>query len=233
MFTGIIQCEGEILASRQEGAERRFSVRPLVPLADVIDGESIAVNGACLSVESHSHEAFTVYASGETVARTTLGALTSGARVNLERALALGDRLGGHLVSGHVDCVAVVRSIERRGQSLCCRLTFPAAFGREVIPKGSVALDGISLTVNACGGDFLEVNVIPDTRRRTTMRAWRPGGRVNMETDLVGKYVARLLEPWRHAGRDDGNGAGTDGGGDAAGRAGGLSLESLRRAGFL
>lgn len=233
MFTGIIQCEGEVLAARQEGAERRFSIRPLVPLADVTDGESIAVNGACLSVETHSPEAFTAYASGETVARTTLGALTAGARVNLERALALGDRLGGHLVSGHVDCVAVVRSIERRGQSLCCRLTFPAAFGREVIPKGSVALDGISLTVNACGGDFLEVNVIPDTRRRTTMRVWRPGSRVNMETDLVGKYVARLLEPWQHAGRDAGNGAGTAGGGDAAGRAGGLSLESLRRAGFL
>ena len=229
MFTGIIQCEGEILASRQEGSERRFSIRPLVPLADVTDGESIAVNGACLSVESHDRGMFTAYASGETVARTTLGALTAGARVNLERALALGDRLGGHLVSGHVDCVAEVRSIERRGQSLCCRLTFPAAFGREVIPKGSVALDGISLTVNACGEDFLEVNVIPDTRRRTTMRAWRPGSRVNMETDLVGKYVARLLGPWREAG----GGAGKDDGGDASGRAGGLSLASLRRAGFL
>lgn len=237
MFTGIIQCEGEVLAARQEGEERRFSIRPLAPLAGVTDGESIAVNGACLSVESHSHEAFTAYASGETVARTTLGALTAGARVNLERALALGDRLGGHLVSGHVDCVAVVRSIERRGQSLCCRMTFPAGFGREVIPKGSVALDGISLTVNACGGDFLEVNVIPDTRRRTTMRAWRPGSRVNMETDLVGKYVARLLGPWQyvgqHAGPDAGNGAGKDGGGDAAERTGGLSLDSLRRAGFL
>lgn len=229
MFTGIIQCEGEILASRQEGSERRFSIRPLVPFAEVTDGESIAVNGACLSVESHDRGMFTAYASGETVARTTLGALTAGARVNLERALALGDRLGGHLVSGHVDCVAEVRSIERRGQSLCCRLTFPAAFGREVIPKGSVALDGISLTVNACGEDFLEVNVIPDTRRRTTMRAWRPGSRVNMETDLVGKYVARLLGPWREAG----SGAGKDDGGDASGRAGGLSLASLRRAGFL
>lgn len=229
MFTGIVQCEGEILASRQEGAERRFCIRPLVPFAEVEDGESIAVNGACLSVESHDRETFTAYASGETVARTTLGALTAGARVNLERALALGDRLGGHLVSGHVDCVAEVRSIGRRGQSLCCRLAFPAAFGREVVPKGSVALDGISLTVNVCGEDFLEVNVIPDTRRRTTMRVWRPGSRVNMETDLVGKYVGRLLGPWQ----DAGNGARKDGGGDAPGRAGGLSLESLRRAGFL
>ena len=224
MFTGIIQCEGEVLAVRQQGAERRFRLRPAVPFAGLTDGESIAVSGVCLSVEEHARDSFTAYASGETVSRTTLGALAVGGRVNLERALAVGDRLGGHLMSGHVDCVAVVKSVERRGESLCCRLDFPAAYAREVVPKGSVALDGISLTVNACGADFLEVNVIPDTRRRTTMGGWRPGSRVNMETDLVGKYVARLLGPWQEADREE----------RRAGRAGagGLSLDTLRQAGF-
>ena len=224
MFTGIIQCEGEVLAVRQQGVERRFRIRPAVPFEGLTDGESIAVSGVCLSVEEHARDSFTAYASGETVSRTTLGALAAGGRVNLERALAVGDRLGGHIMSGHVDCVAVVKSIERRGESLCCRLDFPAAYAREVVPKGSVALDGISLTVNACGADFLEVNVIPDTRHRTTMGAWRSGSRVNMETDLVGKYVARLLGPWQEATR------GERPAGPAA--AGGLSLDTLRRAGF-
>lgn len=213
MFTGLVQCEGEIVACRSAAQERRLRIRPGAPLDDLTDGESIAVNGVCLSVENHAQGEFTAYASAETAARTTLGALQAGSSVNLERALRLGDRLGGHLVSGHVDCVAVVAGVERVGQSVRCRLTFPEAFAREVIVKGSVALDGISLTVNACGRDFLEVNVIPDTRRRTTMRAWRPGSRVNMETDLIGKYVARLLGPWT-AGRRDG--AETPGSGGAA-----------------
>lgn len=225
MFTGIIQCEGEVTAVREAAVERRFRIRPDEPFSGLTDGESIAVSGVCLSVETHDRECFTAYASAETVGRTTLGALAAGARVNLERALAVGDRLGGHMVSGHVDCVAVVRSVTRRGESLCCRLDFPAAYGREVIPKGSVALDGISLTVNACGEDFLEVNIIPDTRRRTTMGAWRPGSRINMETDLVGKYVAHMLGPWQAARRAPVSAAGA--------REGGLSLAVLREAGFL
>lgn len=203
MFTGIIQGQGEILSLRKSGAECRLAVRPLFSLSDITDGESIAVNGACLSVETHSQDSFTAYASSETLARTTLGGLKTGDLVNLERALALGDRLGGHLVSGHVDCLATVREVRAVGQSLRCRLSFPATLGPEVIAKGSVALDGISLTINDCGPDFLEVNIIPDTQKRTTMRLWRPGARVNMETDLIGKYVRRLLGPWNT--RADGN----------------------------
>lgn len=203
MFTGIIQGQGEILSVRKSGAECRFAVRPLFSLPDITDGESIAVNGACLSVETHSQDSFTAYASSETLARTTLGGLKTGDLVNLERALALGDRLGGHLVSGHVDCLATVREVRAAGQSLRCRLSFPATLGPEVIAKGSVALDGISLTINDCGPDFLEVNIIPDTQKRTTMRLWRAGARVNMETDLIGKYVRRLLGPWDT--RSDGN----------------------------
>ena len=194
MFTGIIQGQGEIVGLRRSGQECRMEVRPLFPLENIVDGESIAHNGACLSVERHSGSTFTVYASGESLSRTTLGDLRKGDLVNLERALALGDRLGGHLVSGHVDCVATVRSVEQAGSSLRCTLAFPPAFAAEVIEKGSVTLDGISLTINACGKDFLTVNVIPDTQKRTTMLHWRPGSRVNMETDLIGKYVRRQFE---------------------------------------
>lgn len=174
MFTGIIQGQGEIMALRKSGAECRLDIQPLFVLEDLADGESIAVNGVCLSVETHNARRFTAYASAETLSRTTLGTLAVKDQVNLERALALGDRLGGHLVSGHVDCLATVLDLRSVGQSLCCRLGFPAAYGSEVIPKGSVTLDGISLTVNDCGSDFLEINSIPDTQKRTAMRLWRP-----------------------------------------------------------
>lgn len=199
MFTGIIQGLGRVAQIRKSGAECRFTLRPQFNLTHINDGESIAVNGACLSVENHSADIFTVYASAETLNATTLGSLATGDAVNLERALALGDRLGGHLVSGHVDCIAQVSDIRSEGQSVRCRLNFPLEFGPEVITKGSVCLDGISLTVNDCGPDFLEVNVIPDTQKRTSMRDWRPGVNVNMETDLIGKYVRRLLGPWQEA----------------------------------
>ncbi len=230
MFTGIIQGQGKITSLRKNGAECRLAIHPLFTLADVTDGESIAVNGACLSVESHSRDGFTAYASAETLTRTTLDTLSNGDLVNLERALALGDRLGGHLVSGHVDCLATVREVRPAGQSICCRLEFPASFGPEVIAKGSVALDGISLTVNDCGPDFLEVNIIPDTQKRTTMRHWRPGVRVNMETDLIGKYVRSLLGPWSGqtgpSGKDAGSGA-------AAEKVPAINRELLLRNGFI
>ncbi|MGE9985636.1 riboflavin synthase [Desulfovibrio sp. SGI.169] len=232
MFTGIIQGQGEISSLRKSGAECRLAIRPLFPLEHVIDGESIAVNGACLSVESHSRDGFTAYASAETLTRTTLGALRQGDLVNLERALALGDRLGGHLVSGHVDCLATVRDVRPAGQSLRCRLEFPANFGPEVIAKGSVSLDGISLTVNDCGPDFLEVNIIPDTQKRTTMRQWRPGARVNMETDLIGKYVRSLLAPWSDAAGMTGQ-TGRAGSAAATEARAGVSRELLLRNGFI
>ncbi|MBO6170988.1 MAG: riboflavin synthase [Desulfovibrio sp.] len=222
MFTGIIQGQGEVLALHG-GAERRFSLRPLFALPDVADGESIAVNGACLSVETHSSGEFTVYASAETLSRTTLANLKKGDLVNLERALALGDRLGGHLVSGHVDCLATVRAVSAAGQSLRCRLAFPPEYGPEVIAKGSVCLDGISLTINACGPDFLEVNIIPDTQKRTTMRRWRPGCLVNMETDIIGKYVRSLLDRRNFGARPDGRGS----------AAAGVDREMLLRNGFM
>ena len=184
MFTGLVQGMGEVRRLVRGASECRLEIVPLFPLENIIDGESIAVNGACLSVEEHHDSVFTAYASAETLARTTLGSLRTGAHVNLERALQLGSRLGGHIVSGHVDCIATVTQLARAGQSLRCTLTFPREFAPEVIPKGSVTLDGISLTVN----------VIPDTQRRTVMAQWRPGSRVNMETDVLGKYVRRQFQ---------------------------------------
>ncbi len=196
MFTGIIQGMGQIAAVERGGTETRFTLRPAFPLKDYALGESIAVNGVCLTVETFGRGWFTAYASAETMSVTNLGALSVSSSVNLERALAMGDRLGGHIVSGHVDCLAEVLTVRQAGESRIYRLGFPAEFATQVIPKGSVALDGISLTVNDCGHDYLEVNIIPATQRETTISGWSSGRQVNMETDVIGKYVQRMLSPW-------------------------------------
>ena len=208
MFTGIINGQGKVLAVESRGHETRFRIQALYDLADIILGESIAVNGTCLTVETSGPSLFSAYASAETMQRTALGLLKPGAKVNLERALAVGDRLGGHIVSGHVE-----------GESRRIRIGFPASFGAEVIGKGSVALDGISLTVNDCGPDFLEVNVIPETWRATTVAEWAPGTRINMETDVIGKYVRHMVAPHLGLASEEA-------------KAGKLSVEFLRENGF-
>ena len=200
MFTGIIQGLGRVAAVDGGGSETRFTLRPDFALTDYALGESIAVNGVCLTVETFGQGWFTAYASAETLSVTNLGGLRGSASVNLERALPMGDRLGGHIVSGHVDCLAEVLSVRQAGQSRIYRLGFPEAYASQVIPKGSVALDGISLTVNDCGRDYLEVNIIPATQRETTIASWAPGQRINMETDVIGKYVQRMLAPWKEGG---------------------------------
>ncbi|MDP3427554.1 MAG: riboflavin synthase [Humidesulfovibrio sp.] len=225
MFTGLVQGKGRVetvdVKGGARGAETRLKLRALFDLKNIAPGESIAVNGACLTVETYGDNWFTVYASAETLAHTSLGALKTGAEVNLERALALGDRLGGHLVSGHVDCLATVMDIKPAGESRVYTLSFPAEFGQLVVPKGSITLDGISLTVNGCGPEFLSVNIIPATQRETTISGWTPGTRVNMETELIGKYVRNMLTPWLAAGGL--------GGGKPASR---LSTDFLREHGF-
>lgn len=228
MFTGIIHGQGEVLAVEPMGSQTRLRIRALYALDGIVTGESIATNGTCLTVETHGERWFTAYASAETMRLTTLGGLRTGAHVNLERALAMGDRLGGHLVSGHVDCVAEVASVTADGLSRRYRIQFPPQFAPQVITKGSVALDGISLTVNHCGPDFLEVNVIPETQKITTVSAWTPGRRVNMETDLIGKYVQRILGAWQ--GGDRATHAASPSG--TSGGSGGLSIEFLRENGF-
>ena len=224
MFTGLVQGQGRIESARAQAGQTRFSIRPQFELADYALGESIAVNGVCLSVETFAGGVFSVYASAETMRRTNLGALKSGDLANLERALALGDRLGGHLVSGHVDCLAEVAEVAPVGESRRYVLRFPAEMGVYVVEKGSVALDGISLTVNECGADWLSVNIIPETQRVTTIRGWQPGRQVNMEADLIGKYVARMVGPY--AARSAGSAA------SAPKSGGGLSEAFLREHGF-
>lgn len=196
MFTGLVQGTGTVEGVDARGTETRFRIRPAFRIENLELGESIAVNGACLTVETFDDGWFSAYASAETLSVTGLGLLRPGSICNLERALALGDRLGGHLVSGHVDCLAEVAEVRPAGQSRIYRLQFPESEGRYIIGKGSVALDGISLTVNACGSDWLEVNVIPETQGATTIARWTPGRKVNMETDIIGKYVERMVAPW-------------------------------------
>lgn len=205
MFTGLIQGLGEITAIEPRGNETRLAIRPLFAINDYALGESIAVNGVCLTVETVQGNGFTAYASAESMSRTNLGELRRGSTANLERALAFGDRLGGHLVAGHVDCVAQVKSVAPAGESKIYTLSFPAEYGMYVVDKGSVALDGISLTINECApgadGGWLSVNIIPETQQRTTIAGWTPGRGVNLEVDLIGKYVAKMVGPYAGKGQ--------------------------------
>ena len=196
MFTGLIQGTGIITALEKKGLETRFTVRPGFVIRDPRPGESIAVNGVCLTAENFSRDAFHVYASAQTMSVTNLKNLNTGSRVNLERALSLGDRLGGHLVSGHVDCLAVVEAIQAAGESQKITLVFPEELSPQVINMGSIALDGVSLTITGCGPGWLQVNIIPATWKETTITHWKKGFQVNMETDIIGKYVQNMLGPW-------------------------------------
>ncbi len=227
MFTGLILGMGDVTRVTPGTEEARFTIRALFPAPAWVTGESISVNGVCLSVETFDAVGFTAYASQETLRISNLKHLRSGSRVNLERALSLGDRLGGHMVSGHVDGIARVTSITSAGSSLRIRAHFPAEFAAQVIPKGSVALDGVSLTVNACGPDFLEVNVIPETQRSTTIAGWKVAQELNFETDLIGKYVQRMLGAYQAPHQGTGPDAAT-----FPARSGGLTLDMLRENGF-
>ena len=207
MFTGLIQGQGEITRLARRGDELEVAVRLVFAAGDLAVGESIAVNGVCLTAESVKADEFTAYASAETAACSTLSGLRSGAAVNVERALRLGDRLGGHLVSGHVDAVAKVLEVKERGASREIWLEFPAELAPEIVAKGSVCLDGISLTVNACKLTRFSVNIIPETWRATTASQWRAGALVNLETDVLAKYVSRRLDLVRLGEADKAGGA--------------------------
>lgn len=196
MFTGLIQGQGTIESADNRGSETRFRIRALYDLENIVLGESIAINGTCLTVETFGDRWFTAYASRETLSVTSLGSLKTGSTVNIERAMAMGDRFGGHIVAGHVDCLATVESVRPEGESKIYRLVFDKEHGPFVIPKGSITLDGISLTINSCGEDWLEVNIIPETQSVTTISQWSAGRKVNMETDVIGKYVQRMLGAW-------------------------------------
>ncbi len=195
MFTGIITDLGTVVdVVRGGAAAARFRIRSAYDMGSVAIGASISCNGCCLTAVEKGPDWFAVDASRETLAKTSLGDWTAGMRVNLERALKVGDELGGHLVSGHVDGLAVVVGLREEDGSKRFTLAPPAEFARFIAPKGSVALDGVSLTVNEVGENSFGVNVIPHTQAVTTFGALGMGSRLNMEIDQLARYVSRLLE---------------------------------------
>jgi riboflavin synthase len=216
MFTGIIQAVGKVASIEQRGGDQRmvFSVGKL-QFAGVILGDSIAVNGVCLTAVSLSAADFGVDVSRETLSRTTLGELRTGDAVNLELALTPTTRLGGHLVSGHVDGVGSVGQRRDDGRSVRFRFQNPPELARYIAEKGSICIDGVSLTVNAVGPDWFEVNIVPHTLAETTIGDFVPGKKVNLEVDILARYLERLLT----AGK--------------GGEPGGLRWETLSKAGFL
>lgn len=212
MFTGLIQQVGTLkrLAPHAGGWSLTIAHAPW-PEDPLVLGESVAVQGVCLTVARLGVQEFGADLLDETLSRTALGALEAGAGVNLERALRPADRLGGHIVAGHVDETGRLEAIEPRGRDWRVRVRCSAAAARQTVLKGSIALDGISLTVAALGDDWFEVHIIPHTWQATSLPQRKAGDRVNLETDILGKHVARLL---------------------GVPAAGGLTLEKLQQAGF-
>jgi riboflavin synthase len=220
VFTGLIEAVGRVAEVRPAGGGRVLAIACERPLPDLRLGESIAVDGVCLTVTAQQHDRrFQVDVSAESVERSILGSLQVGARVNLERALALGDRLGGHLVSGHVDGRGTLAARAADGTSL--RLTFGAASDlcRLLVPKGSVSVQGVSLTINELSEESFGINLVPHSQAETTLPDLAVGDEVNLELDMLVKMVQRLLAPYRD--------------GEGAGKKPDISLDLLARSGFI
>jgi len=214
MFTGLVEGVGEIVGLTPQAEGLKVTVKTPFPAAELSLGESVAVAGVCLTVVAVAPPAASFEVSPETLARTTFPLKKVGDRVNLERSLRLGDRLGGHLVTGHMDATGVVGQRRSGPAHIQLQIELPAPLAALVIEKGSIAVDGVSLTVNSIKGAAFSVNIIPFTAGKTTLGALRVGDRVNLEADLIGKYVARLM------GKDPGRGQG-------------VTMEALARHGFL
>ncbi len=214
MFTGLVEGVGEIVGLTPQAEGLKVTVKTSFPAAELSLGESVAVAGVCLTVVAVAPPAASFEVSPETLARTTFPLKKVGDRVNLERSLRLGDRLGGHLVTGHMDATGVVGQRRSGPAHIQLQIELPAPLSALVIEKGSIAVDGVSLTVNSIQGAVFSVNLIPFTAGKTTLGALRVGDRVNLEADLIGKYVARLMR------KDSGSGQG-------------ITPEVLARHGFL
>lgn len=214
MFTGLIEDVGKVLKIARSGSSARIEVNTSIPVEEIGKGDSVAVNGICLTVVEKGSGRLAFDVSPETIDRTAFRQLRQGHHINLERALRLGDRLGGHIVSGHVDCIATIKSKREISGNFVYEFRMPGRFTRYVVEKGSVAIDGISLTVNSVSAEGFSVNVIPHTAAETNLQYQKPGSEVNIETDILGKYVERLL-------------GGRTGGDDQ------LTMELLARNGFL
>ena len=189
MFTGLVEGIGEVKEISHVGGDATLAIQPLFEVSDIRSGDSVAVNGVCLTVTDIRKDIFRVDVSSETLSRSTMGHLSQGDRVNLERALRFSDRLGGHLVSGHVDGMGRILKKEQKQKSWLLRIGMDEGLSKYTIEKGSIALDGISLTINRCQDAFVEVNIIPQTGKATIILTKKVGDLINIETDLIGKYV--------------------------------------------
>lgn len=202
MFTGIIEAVGSVreIKPSEKGISLEISIPKIYD--DIKAGDSIAVNGACLTAKDYNSAFFIADVSAETLRMTTLGRLRTGDKVNLERALRLSDRLGGHIVTGHIDGTARLKEKKKEGESVSLSFSLGKELLRYVINKGSVAIDGISLTVNEVLNDGFSVNIIPHTAQNTTILDKKPGDEVNIEVDVIGKYVERLLRKGKESNID-------------------------------
>jgi riboflavin synthase len=214
MFTGLVEDLGTIVEVRPRGNGLEIAIRTKIPLAEVAIGDSIAVNGVCLTAERCEGDRFIAVAGRETLQKTALAGIRPGERVHLERAMQLGGRLGGHLVQGHVDGVGRVERVEDAGESWVIWLSAPPELARYIAPKGSITIDGVSLTVNEVHGNRFRVNIVPHTRTVTRLGLIGPGDPVNLEVDVIAKYVERLL-------------------GERSAHGPGLTLETLAENGYL
>jgi riboflavin synthase len=195
MFTGLVEDMGAVVSAEVRRDAVVLAIRPeRIPLAELVAGESVCHDGACLTVTDVGPDAYHVLAGAETLARTTLGALRVGARLNLERALRVGDRLGGHWVTGHIDGTGELVSRTDLGANLVLAIRAAPALLRYVVEKGSIAAAGVSLTVNAVDHDGFSVAIIPHTRDHTTLGDLAPGDRINLEVDILAKHVEKLVK---------------------------------------
>ncbi|HEY9135657.1 MAG TPA: riboflavin synthase [Pseudomonadales bacterium] len=194
MFTGIIAAVGTVARFQKIGGDLRLYIHSgKLDLSDVVLGDSIATNGVCLTVVELPGDGFWADVSQETLARSTLASLKLGQRVNLEKALTPSSRLGGHIVSGHVDGIGEVVDCQDQGRSLFFRIKAPDELARYIAEKGSICVDGVSLTVNAVSGATFDLNIVPHTAQETNIGAWRSGVRVNLEVDIIARQLERLL----------------------------------------
>ncbi len=195
MFTGIIEATGQISVIQRSGQDARLTIQSdTLDFSDVKLGDSIASNGVCLTVTALSANSFSADVSGETLSRTLFGSYQTGQRINLEKALLPTTRLGGHLVSGHVDGIALVSHVEKTGQSWQIYLQSPPELSRYIAEKGSVTIDGVSLTVNELTSDGFRLTIVPHTAHETTIQALKAGSKVHLEVDLLARYLERLLQ---------------------------------------
>jgi len=193
MFTGIVKGVGEIVGVRKEGDSISIDVRPEFEIKDISRGDSISIDGVCLTVVDIAKGVLRFDISPETLKRSTLKDIKRGDRVNMEPAITLSTPLGGHLVTGHVDCTAKIVKKINRGRHWIYVFEIPKYISRYIIEKGSIAVDGISLTINSCGENSFEVNIIPETAKMTNILKKDVGDLVNIETDIIGKYVEKFL----------------------------------------